>query len=786
MKAWTMLLAMLPLAGLAQLGARPQFDATRAATHTVADYLAQGPTPWTPPVSLHSVRGVTPDWVVDANGHGTHTSLQAALDTVPAAATGPSRRWVIGLTAGTYRGQVCLQGKAPLALVGLGATVADVRIVGDRFAGLPKRAGVDGGNPCLPDLAARAYGTFSSATLAVFSDDVQLTHLTVENDAMNQVRRGIGYPPEAAESGGAQAVALMTQGDRIHLHDVALLGHQDTLYVRASRGGDRVYLHQSLIAGDVDFIFGDGTLVIDDSTVLSRAGRRSPGHGGHILAPSTDPSRSLGLLVNRSRLISEAGLAPGAISLGRAWDQGVAKGQWQLGHPNGQALVRDSVLGPHIGPWAASTARRPFGSEGPAANRMGEWNNQHLPARDHSRETLPGLDGWAAAHGGTQGGAAARPERVFTVTTRAELARALAAPGIEARIVRVQGRIDLSADDAGRTLGFADFRAPPFEWHAYAAAYNPRHWGRTAPTGPLEAARQRSAHNQAAHVVLKVPPHTTLIGLGTDAALVNGGLLVEGVDNVILRNLHFSDAYDHFPAWDPKDNGHGEWNANYDGISLRGATHVWIDHCSFDDGERPDAREPVLLGQRMQHHDGLLDITRQSNWVTVSWSHFRAHDKTTLVGGSDTHLDDDGRLKVTFHHNWYQGVRERTPRVRFGQVHLYNNLFEVETGQAHAYEYSLGLGFQSRVVSEANAWVTPPDVATHQLVRSLKGRRLFDQGSMHNGLAIDLLGALRGNHAAIAWQSDAGWTPTLWLDKHPAEAVPAQVRQGAGAGRDAP
>lgn len=771
MRAWHLGWLALPLVALAQDGVRPQLDAAQAALHTVAHYLAQGPQAWTPPPTLQPLHTLKPDWVVAVDGSGTHSSLQAALDALPSAgAPGATRRWVIGLKPGTYRGQVCLQGKAPVALVGLGDAVADVRIVADRFAGQPKRAGVEGGNPCLPDLGASAYGTFSSATLGVFSDDVQLTHLTVENDAMHGVRRGVGYPKEAAESGGAQAVALMTQGDRIHLHGVALLGHQDTFYVRAQASGDRVYVHQSLVAGDVDFIFGNGTLVMDDSTILSRSGRRSPGHGGHILAPSTAPDRALGILVHNSRLIAEAGLAPGAISLGRAWDQGVPKGAWRSGHPNGQALVRDSVLGPHIGPWASSTARRPFSA---TDNRMAEWANQQLAATDRSRETLASLDGWGSAHGGTQGGAAAAPARVFTVQSRAELAQALAVPGTAPRIVQVQGRIDLASDDTGRSLQAADFAEPGFSWSAFAAAYDPARWGREPPAGALEDARQRAAQRQARHMMLKVPSHTTVIGLGRDAALVHGGLMLDGVDNVILRNLHFSDAYDHFPAWDPKDNGHGEWNALHDNLMLRRATHVWVDHCTFDDGNRPDAAEPVLLGQRMQHHDGLLDITRQSNWITVSWNHLRQHDKTTLVGNGDDRTEDAGYLKVSFHHNWYQGVRERTPRVRFGQVHLYNNLFESRPDDAYPFAYSIGVGFQSRIVSQHNVWVTPPDVASTRLVRALKGTHFLDQGSLHNGSAVDL---------RASWQPDLGWTPHYWLDLDAADAVAARVRQGAGAG----
>ena len=357
----------LALSGLiavtaAQGQARPQLSAEQAVAHTAAAYLGD----WKP-APLADLGAVPPDLVVKPG-----ESVQAALDKLPAEGT---KRWVIQLQPGTYRGPICIKDKAPLALIGSPLDAGAVVLVDNRFSGKPKGE-QEPAHPCWPELGKATIGTSGSTSMLVQSNDVQLISLTIANDAMDGVRRGEAYPPGVGESGGAQAVALTLMGDRIQLEGVRLLGHQDTLYAkrRAPEQQARQLVRHSLIAGDVDFIFGNAVLVIDHSTILSRANRRTPGHGGIVLAPSTAPDVAQGFLVTHSRLVGEPGLAPGSTAIGRAWDAGVKRGTWQAGtSPNGVAVVRDSEIGAHIGPWTASTSRRPFDS---ATHRLNEFNNR--------------------------------------------------------------------------------------------------------------------------------------------------------------------------------------------------------------------------------------------------------------------------------------------------------------------------------------------------------------------------------------------------------------------------
>ncbi|PZP34521.1 MAG: hypothetical protein DI603_06095 [Roseateles depolymerans] len=355
---------------------RPQLSDAEAARHTEAAYLGS----WQPlsAAELANLAAQPPDqWVRPGD------SLQAALDRAPAAGQGPAgRRWLIRLAPGEYRGPLCLLNKAPLALIGVPGQPSAVRLVDGRYNALPLPPG-QAAHPCLPGSAGVAtHGTAGSSSVIVDTQDLVLAHLSIANDALDGVRAGQGYPAGAGEAGGAQAVALTLAGDRLLLHDVQLWGHQDTLYARrgSTPGPARQLLRDSLVAGDVDYVFGDATLVISHSTLLARAGRRAPGQGGITLAPSTAAAQGQGLLVTHSRWQAEPGVAPASVALGRAWDAGVKPGAWQAGSsanpsPNGLAVVRDCELGAHLKPWTASTARRPFASSGEAANRLFEYRN---------------------------------------------------------------------------------------------------------------------------------------------------------------------------------------------------------------------------------------------------------------------------------------------------------------------------------------------------------------------------------------------------------------------------
>nr|XP_017253241.1 PREDICTED: probable pectate lyase 4 [Daucus carota subsp. sativus] len=139
---------------------------------------------------------------------------------------------------------------------------------------------------------------------------------------------------------------------------------------------------------------------------------------------------------------------------------------------------------------------------------------------------------------------------------------------------------------------------------------------------------------------LNVSSHKTIDGRGQRIKLTGKGLRLKECEHVIICNLEF-------------EGGRGH---DVDAIQIKPhSKHIWIDRCSLRD-----------------YADALIDITRESTDITISRCHFSQHDKTMLIGADASHTGDRC-IRITIHHCFFDGTRQRHPRVRFAKVHLYNN-----------------------------------------------------------------------------------------------------------------
>jgi len=238
---------------------------------------------------------------------------------------------------------------------------------------------------------------------------------------------------------------------------------------------------------------------------------------------------------------------------------------------------------------------------------------------------------------------------------------------------------------------------------------------------------------------INIGSNKTIRGAGSGATL-DGELQVSGKSNVIFQNLNITN---------DRTAGTG------DGIRIVNASHhIWIDHCTFFDTD-----------------DGALDITNASDYVTVSWCKFyytrnNGHNFVNLIGSSDDFTGDRGKLHVTFHHNWWGNLCiERMPRVRFGQVHIYNNYYSA-TGN----NYAVRAALESQNLIENNYFDGTADPWEY-----------YTTSGQTPGL-IKASGNVFVNTNIPAGGNDNVFNPPYNYQLDPALDVKALVMAGAGAG----
>ena len=390
-----------------------------------------------------------------------------------------------------------------------------------------------------------------------------------------------------------------------------------------------------------------------------------------------------------------------------------------------------------------------------------------LEKPDFIREVLAKNDGFAAEGSGTTGGAAAVEDNIFRVTNRQEFIAALGnRKNTEPRILMIYGTIDFDTDADGKHLTKEDYMAEGYDFQQYLESHAPHSTVPQSRKEEQEEKRKQSQKNQEKNIMVHVPANTSIIGI--EHAKLKGVDLVLDADNVIIRNIMFESPYDDFPSWDPNDGPDGSWNSQYDSVTIRGGTHIWIDHCHFEDGQQPTE---TYFHREYEHRDGLVDIVNQADDITMSYNVFERHNKAILIGNSDAKTADDGKLNVTLHHNYFHNLVQRAPRVRFGKVHVYNNYYQTDDENgAYRYAYSLGVGKNSKIYAENN--VADIDGRTYQdFVKVFGGTEFTAVNNIFNDEKIDAF----NEHL-----SPVAWAPERYIKIDDVSAVKEKVLQHAG------
>lgn len=148
---------------------------------------------------------------------------------------------------------------------------------------------------------------------------------------------------------------------------------------------------------------------------------------------------------------------------------------------------------------------------------------------------------------------------------------------------------------------------------------------------------------------LTVTANKSFLGAGEGAAMVNAGFKLISVSNVVFRNFTVRDSYI------PGDFVGKRPDNDRDGIQMDTCTHVWVDHMYF-----------ARLG------DGLVDIRKDCDNITLSWNVFADHNKALGEGWTQNVV-----TRLTLHHNWIRNTHQRNASLdNTAASHVYNNYLE--------------------------------------------------------------------------------------------------------------
>ncbi|KAK3026928.1 hypothetical protein RJ639_040334 [Escallonia herrerae] len=310
-------------------------------------------------LAAQSAGRVRPNAVVAKDGSGQYKTIAAALAAYPKNHKG---RFIIYVKVGIYDEYITVT-----------KNQVDVFIYGDG-AGKTIITGQK-------NFAIMKIGTMQTATFAAVGKGFIAKSMTFRNTA----------GPE-----GHQAVALRIQSDMSAIFDCSIEGYQDTLYYQTYRQ----FYRNCVISGTVDFIFGSGTALIQNSLIIVRR----PGKDQKFTAITADGKEKSnginGVVLQNCKIVADRELFPVRFQietyLGRPWK------------PLATTVVMQSELADFIRPegylqWDKvnrhenTCTYQEFANRGPGArtNRRVRWKNFKVLSPQEAQKYTAGrfLDG---------------------------------------------------------------------------------------------------------------------------------------------------------------------------------------------------------------------------------------------------------------------------------------------------------------------------------------------------------------------------------------------------------
>uniref|UniRef100_A0ACD6A913 Uncharacterized protein n=1 Tax=Avena sativa TaxID=4498 RepID=A0ACD6A913_AVESA len=191
----------------------------------------------------------------------------------------------------------------------------------------------------------------------------------------------------------------------------------------------------------------------------------------------------------------------------------------------------------------------------------------------------------------------------------------------------------------------------------------------------------------------------TIDGRGAQVRVADGcQITVQYSHNVIIANIHVNDLIvgKGGRIRDSPEHAGFRTQSDGDGVSIFGATKVWLDHLSLATCQ-----------------DGLVDVIAEATGVTISNCHLTNHNDVMLFGSSDGNQKDEiMQVTVAFNH-FGRGLVQRMPRCRWGFFHVVNNDY------THWLMYAIGGSKNPTIISHGNRYIAPPNMAAKQVTKHL-------------------------------------------------------------------
>lgn len=271
--------------------------------------------------------------VVDDDGAADFRTVQGALNHAMQHA-GRTAPVTVEIRNGRYQEQLYLRGKDNVTLRGQSrdGVVIDAKN-GD---------GLNPGSGTAQDAQSPGINGGRAIFLIEDADMVTLDTLTLRNSMLR-----------ASPTGGQAETVFFNSEGRFVAKNASFFSEQDTIQVRGY-----AWFYRTLIAGNVDFIWGNNRAALfEDSELRTVGDSANSQNGGYLLQARTVSAADKGFMFVNSRLTHGRGPTGNDVPAGATW---LARGPGYANTWDHIAFI-DCRMGPHIAPpgWAGPNVRQP-------------------------------------------------------------------------------------------------------------------------------------------------------------------------------------------------------------------------------------------------------------------------------------------------------------------------------------------------------------------------------------------------------------------------------------------